>query len=227
MGDRFEDGWSWVLASGCCLACPWGAVFLGPCSRGCLLGGFVPVSGTPWRLKERRRARREAELAGKPAPDLELEAAMAMARTTRRIGAAIGRELGLSAKTIEDWGNAESGNRGPHLTLLYLTCLALEFRPDRERVEALAAVDFVEHRLGRIVIDPARFASLDPQASQAQQAARSLVRVAELLDSVSDFESAPEQRVRAHQQLREVIGACQSLLAELGSEASAAPRRVS
>ena len=186
------------------------------------------MTGGPWRLKDRQRARREAELEGKPAPDLELEAAMAMARTTRRIGAALGREIGLGAKTIEDWGNAESGNRGPHLTLLYLTCLALEFRPDRERVEALAAVDFVEQRLGRVVIDPGRFAALNPMASRAQQIARSLVELSELLDAVGDGELNPAERVRAHQELQEVIAACQSLLAELGpgTGVAPAPRRI-
>lgn len=187
------------------------------------------MTGGPWRLKDRQRARREAELDGKPAPDLELEAAMAMARTTRRLGAAIGRELGLGAKTIEDWGNAESGNRGPHLTLLYLTCLALEFRPDRERVEATAALDFVEQRLGRVAIDPGRFAALHPQASRAQQIARSLVELSEILDAVEDGELKPTERVRAHLELQEIVAACEALLAELGpgTGIAPAPRRIS
>ena len=183
------------------------------------------MSASMSRLSDRRQARRDADLAGKAAPDLELEAALAMQRTTRRLGAAIGHEIGRDSKTIEDWGNVHSGNRGPHLTLLYLTQLALEFRPERERAEAFAALDFVEQQLGRLVIDRERCTERDDHGSLAHRIARALVEFAQFVDAIDDGELTASQRLRAHQELQDVVSSCQLLLDDFATGGEAGPVR--
>lgn len=167
----------------------------------------------------RRALRMQAAFAGKAATDIELEAAVAMARTTRRLGAAIARELVLDPKTVQDWGNPESGDRGPHLVLAMLTEQAADLRPERERGEAFAALDFVEHYLGRVAFHLPSPDEAPSSGRRAQKIAAALVEFAEFVDAIDDAGHAtPSARLHAHQQLQDVIGACQQLLADFDAQ---------
>lgn len=143
---------------------------------------------------DRQRERIQAALEGKAAPDLELEAVTTFARTTRRIGAAIAREVGLSEKTVQDWGNVESGDRPPHLLLLYITQLALEMRPlPRDRAECFAAVDFVEAQLGRVAFTlPTPEGAASP-AGRAFLVAHAVVQLGEFLSLANGQRSAADK----------------------------------
>lgn len=162
---------------------------------------------------DRRALRMQAAFAGKAATDVELEASHAMQRATRRLGAAIARELGLDPKTVQDWANPESGDRGPHLVLAMLTEQALNLRPERDRAEAFAALDFVEHYLGRVAFDLPRDGRVTTPGQRAQKIAAALVEFAEFIDAIDDpGKAAPSARLHAHQQLQDVIEHCQRLL---------------
>lgn len=164
---------------------------------------------------DRQRSRLHAALQGKPAPDVELEAAHQFQRTTNRIAAAIAREIVAPEKTVQDWGNVNSGDRGPHLTLLYITQLALEMRPLlRDRAECFAALDFVEAHLGRVAYHLPAAGDLSP-ANRARGIAHALAEFAEYIDGVDDISVlSPAQLTVAHQQLADVIAACSALLPE-------------
>lgn len=163
---------------------------------------------------ERDRARLQAALDGKPATDLELEAAETFSHTTRRIAAAIARELGLDEKTLQDWGNVNSGDRGPHLLLLYITQLALAMRPlPADRKKCFEAIDFVEAHLGRVAFELPTPAAADTPAGRAFLAANAVVQLGEYLSLTSGPRSAAD-RTRLAQERNDVFAALQALWPE-------------
>lgn len=168
------------------------------------------------RRVDRRRERLQAALDGKPATDVELMASHAMARSLRRIAAPVAREIGLDPKTVQDWCNVESGDRGPHLVLALVTELALDMRPRAEdRAECFAALDFVESYLGRTVVD------LDALAAGDERPAGRLRHLAALILQLAEFVSAaaadpsPATYAHAHRELADVIAAGQAILTDL------------
>ena len=165
------------------------------------------------RKLDRQRERFQAALDGKAAPDVELEAFTAFHRTTRRVAAAIARELDLNEKTVQDWGNLESGDRGPHLMLLYITQLALAMRPlAADRAACFAAIDFVEQHLGRVAFTLPPHGDTTP-GGKARSIAYALSQFAEFVDSVDDpQELTPAEHALAHQQLTDVVAACFALM---------------
>lgn len=163
---------------------------------------------------DRRRERLHAALQGKPAPDVELEAAHQFQRTTNRIAAPIAREIVVPEKTVQDWGNVNSGDRGPHLTLLYITQLALEMRPlPRDRAECFAALDFVERLLGRVAYElPVAAGAEDSAACRARKIANGLTQFAEFIDAVDEWPLDRTNRARAYRELGELQSALSALL---------------
>lgn len=153
-------------------------------------------------------------LAGKPATDIELEAAEAFSHTTRRIAAPIARELGLDEKTLQDWGNVHSGDVGPHLRLLWITQLALAMRPlPADRKACFEALDFVEAHLGRVAFEmPTPAAAVTP-AGRAFLAANAVVQLGEYL-SLANGPSSAADRTRLAQERNDVVAALQSLWPE-------------
>lgn len=161
---------------------------------------------------QRDSERVQAALAGKPATDIELEAAEAFSHTTRRIAAPIARELGLDEKTLQDWGNVHSGDVGPHLRLLWITQLALAMRPlPADRKSCFEALDFVEARLGRVAYELPKSLEAASEGDRARLVAHAVLQVAEYLDAVAAGAS-PTVRILARQELGEAISALQSLL---------------
>jgi hypothetical protein len=143
---------------------------------------------------------------------LELEAVTTFARTTRRIGAAIAREVGLNEKTVQDWGNVESGDRPPHLLLLYITQLALEMRPlPRDRAECFAALDFVEAQLGRVAFALPTPEAVETPAGRAFLAAQAVVQLGEFLSLAND-DPGTAGRTRLAQELADVVAVLQALM---------------
>ena len=167
------------------------------------------------RRVNRRSERLQAALEGKAATDVELLAAHALSRSLRRISAPVARELGLDPKTVQDWGNVESGDRGPHLVLALLTELALEMRPRAEdRAECFAALDFVESYLGRTVVDLDAQETDDRPAGRLRHLAALVLQLAEFVQAASADPSAATY-ARAHRELTDVIAAGNAILADL------------
>lgn len=164
------------------------------------------------RMVDRRLARLHAALQGKAAPDVELEAAHQFQRTTNRIAAAIAREIAIPEKTVQDWGNVNSGDRGPHLTLLYITQLAIEMRPlKKDRHECFAALDFVERELGRVALElPSNDVALTPE-SRAAAIANAVVELGEYVSLVSGRPTM-KQKLRLAQEFSDVVAALQALM---------------
>jgi hypothetical protein len=158
----------------------------------------------------RQAARLNAALAGKAAPDVELEAAVAFQRTTRRVAAAIAREIGCPEKTVQDWGNINSGDRGPHLALLFVLQLARAMRPAGERAEIFSALDFVERHLGRVAFD-LPLAQPVTSADRAKHLAFTLIQLGEYFELAANDELSPEQLTRPHQEKQDVLQAIEAL----------------
>lgn len=163
------------------------------------------------RKVARQQARIQAALDGKPAPDVEWEAANAFRLATKRIAAPIARELCLDEKTLQDWGNIESGDRPPNLTVLYVTQLALAMRPlPSHRAECFAAVDFIERQLGRVAFDLPT--GLDRTRDDGAKIAHALMQFAEFISAVGNQPPSTADLARAHRELSEINSACAALL---------------
>ena len=167
------------------------------------------------RRVDRAAAMREADFEGVSAPAEYRAAALAWDRLQNRITPTIASELGLARQTCEDWGNPGRRKAGPHLRLAHAIEIALELKPcPHQRADVLAPLDWLEARLGRLAVDLPHPCAANTPGGRAKSIARLLVEFAEFVDAVDEPESMDDaQRLRARQQLQDVVNGGLELLA--------------
>jgi hypothetical protein len=107
----------------------------------------------------------------------------AFQRATWGCAPAIGRALGLSARTVQQWGRSDSQKRSPGERLEIVMNVALEHRKPHD---ALAPLHLLADRLGyRLVPEEPRVPeSGDSVETLAQQASRAMIEAGEAVNTV-------------------------------------------
>lgn len=114
--------------------------------------------------------------------DTRREWAAAFQRATWGCAPAIGRELGLSARAVEHWGNAESGKRSPGERLEILMRTALDARKPHD---ALAPLHLLAERFGYALHEiPANGPTADATGKLNDHAAAVMLEASEAVRSV-------------------------------------------
>ena len=115
-------------------------------------------------------------------PNDRQEWSAAFQRATWGCAPAIGRALGLSARAVQQWGQADSEKRSPGERLEILMRVAIEHRKPHD---ALAPLHLLAGRLGyRLVPDEPEDAPAPPLATVAVHASEAMVEAGEAVQTV-------------------------------------------
>ena len=115
-------------------------------------------------------------------PNERQEWSAAFQRATWGCAPAIGRALGLSARAVQQWGQADSEKRSPGERLEILMRVAIEHRKPHD---ALAPLHLLAGRLGyRLVPDEPEDAPAPPLATVAVHASEAMVEAGEAVQTV-------------------------------------------
>ncbi len=128
----------------------------------------------------------------------------AFQRATWGCAPAIGRALGLSARTVQQWGRSDSDKRSPGERLEIVMRIALEHRKPHD---ALAPLHLLADRLGyRLVPEEAvNSDSAGNARSLAHQASLSMIEAGEAVNAVL---SAMEDQVISNDEMDEIEREC-------------------
>jgi hypothetical protein len=115
-------------------------------------------------------------------PNERQEWSAAFQRATWGCAPEIGRALGLSARAVQQWGQADSEKRSPGERLEILMRVAIEHRKPHD---ALAPLHLLAGRLGyRLVPDEPEDAPAPPLATVAVHASEAMVEAGEAVQTV-------------------------------------------
>lgn len=141
------------------------------------------------------------------------EWAAAFHRATWGCGPAIGRALGLSARTVQQWGQSDCEKRSPGERLEIVMRVALEHRKPHD---ALAPLHLLAGRLG-YRLEPIG-SDLDPSASHAEprfitlQASKAMVETSQAVNAAL---VALEDEVISRDELEEIHRECDEAIEAL------------
>ena len=128
----------------------------------------------------------------------------AFQRATWGCAPAIGRALGLSARTVQQWGRSDSEKRSPGERLEIVIRVAMEHRKPHD---ALAPLHLLASRLGfRLVREESETsASVDSAKSLAHQASLAMIEAGEAVNTVL---SALDDQIITQEELDDINREC-------------------